>query len=492
MKEIKQQRGKTSVLLWIFGIVLVISSCSTGNTSVQTNQDNVSNQHMATRNQAEENSGKPITTEQPKEEAIHTLSPSPTPDQKALRNQRILEKLNQNRDQTDIYTQEFLTFISSTYSEKIVDHIDEQIQGNTYNQWNWYEQTGKTIHVLYDEYLGKVKDEKSQKEHGIVVKEKKEEKFTFTFAGDINLAEGWSTTQTMDQRGGIQNCFSKELLQKMKATDIFLLNNEFTYSTKGTPLAGKDYTFRANPKRVSALQKLGVDIVSLANNHTYDYGEEALLDTLDTLQKAGIPYVGAGHNISEAMKPRYYIMNGQKIAIVAASQIERSRLFTKEATETSAGVLRTKTSEKFVKVIQEAKSQSDFVIAYVHWGTENTDRVDGTQRPLGKEFIDAGADFVIGAHPHCLQGIEYYNGKLIVYSLGNYWFNRRTLDTGLLDITFYKDGTQQVRFLPCIQRGGITSLLTSEKEKQRVIQYMESISIGGVILDKDGVIRKNK
>ena len=108
-------------------------------------------------------------------------------------------------------------------------------------------------------------------------------------------------------------------------------------------------TVRAAPSRGEVLQQLGADIVSLANNHVYDYGEEALLDTMDTLEQAQIPYVGAGRNLEEAEKIVYFIANGRKIAIVAATQIERSYSYTKEATKDSPGVLKNLKPDKFTE-----------------------------------------------------------------------------------------------------------------------------------------------
>lgn len=115
------------------------------------------------------------------------------------------------------------------------------------------------------------------------------------------------------QPDGIYDYLSSDLMLELQSADILLINNEFTYSNRGTPLAGKAYTFRAAPSRVEVLQQLGADIVSLANNHVYDYGEEALLDTMDTLEQAQIPYVGAGRNLEEAEKIVYFIANGRKL-----------------------------------------------------------------------------------------------------------------------------------------------------------------------------------
>ena len=150
--------------------------------------------------------------------------------------------------------------------------------------------------------------------------------FTLCFAGDINFDENWATTQYLNTcENGIKDCISPELINTMQQADIMWINNEFTYSDRGQPLPGKAYTFRANPDRVKNLKLLGVDIVGLANNHVYDYGKEALLDTMDTLDKAEIPYVGAGRNLKEASEPVYMEIQGKTIAFVAASRAEKIR-----------------------------------------------------------------------------------------------------------------------------------------------------------------------
>ena len=109
--------------------------------------------------------------------------------------------------------------------------------------------------------------------------------------------------------------------------------------------------------------------MTLANNHVYDYGEEGLLSTLDCLRKADIPYTGAGENRKEASKILSFVIGGRKIAIVSATQIERATKYTKEATETEPGVLKTLNPVAFLEVIREADATSDYVIVEVHWGT---------------------------------------------------------------------------------------------------------------------------
>ncbi len=314
--------------------------------------------------------------------------------------------------------------------------------------------------------------------------------FTICFAGDINLDENWGTTRFLDtQENGIYDCISEELAETMQSADIMCLNNEFTYSTRGAPLPGKAYTFRAMPERVEVLRRLGVDAVTLANNHVYDYGAEALLDTFDVLEEAEIPYFGAGPTLEDAMKPLYLEADGKRIALVGASRAEKNKM-TPQATETEPGILRCYDTELFLESIREGKANADFCIAFVHWGTEYSFDLEQVQLDTGKEYLDAGADAVIGAHSHCLQGMEYYDGKPIIYSLGNYWFNEKTLDTMLLQLHFTgEEGREgmEVQVIPAVQAGYRTSYASEAEEQRRIYDFLESISVNVEISD-EGIV----
>lgn len=325
-----------------------------------------------------------------------------------------------------------------------------------------------------------------------VRKPKSPDKVTLSFAGDISFAEGYANMVYYHSNGDdITRCIAPEVIARMDAADIMMINNEFTYSTRGTPLSGKTFTFRAKPETAANLSILSADIVSLANNHVYDYGEAALLDTMDTLKKNKIPYVGAGRNLEEAKEIVYFQAGDLKIAYVSATQVERSYVYTKEATATTPGVLRTYDPGVFLEVIKKAKANSDFVVVYVHWGTEGVSQFEADQQSLGHQYIDAGADLVIGDHPHCLQGIEYYKGVPIFYSLGNFWFNSKTRDTGLVEADISKDGILEFRFVPCLQSGCRTTLVTDGTKRQQMFQFLQSVSANAVI-DENGVIQEKK
>lgn len=313
---------------------------------------------------------------------------------------------------------------------------------------------------------------------------------TLTFAGDILFDPNYAIMSSMLQRGGdITTSFDEGLMDIMTQSDVFMLNNEFPYSDRGAPLAEKQFTFRAKPEYVTRLSDIGVDIVGLANNHVNDHGQEAMLDTFDTLENAGIPYVGAGRDFAQASAPYYMEIEGVKIAFVAATQIERlARPDTVEATETSPGVFRCLDPTNFINSIKEAKENADFVVAFVHWGTEGESKTDWYQDEQAPQYAAAGADIIIGDHPHVLQKIDIIDGVPCIYSLGNYLFNSSSLDTCLVQATVdTKSKTlKSFQFIPAYQSGCKTKKLDGS-EKERVIQFMRSLS-GNVTIDDDGYV----
>jgi len=310
---------------------------------------------------------------------------------------------------------------------------------------------------------------------------------TLAFAGDILFDDHYAITGPVRGEGDISKGVTPEVIERMQSADIMMLNNEFAYSDRGVPTEGKQFTFRARPETVSYLSDMGVDLVSLANNHAYDYGPEALTDTFDTLHGAGIPYTGAGRDINEARKPVYYIVGDIKIAFVSATQIERlDTPDTREATETSPGVFRCWNGDRLLETIREAAKNSDFVVAYIHWGTENVAELDWAQLKQAPELVEAGADLVIGDHPHCLQPIGVVGGVPVIYSLGNFWFNSKTLDTGIVEVVIDEKGIVSYQFVPCLQSGCRTTLLEGA-EKERVLAYMRGIS-EGVRIDEEGYV----
>lgn len=390
----------------------------------------------------------------------------------------------------------FLSMITAEYGDLTIQEIASYANFETPEIW--YQLTGKSIHVLWYEYCQNTGIQCYCYDKTYVLDKEIDGDIVMDFTGDLSFADGVATTVYMDQQiNGITDCFSKDLLEEMQSADIMMVNNEFAYTTRGSALEGKAYTFRCDPSRVSLMEELGVDVVSVANNHVYDYGEVGLLDTLDTLKAAGMPFMGAGVNLEEATKPVYFIAGGRKIAICSATQIERTLNFTQEATGVSAGVLKCLHPEIVCQEIREAKQNADFVIVFPHWGTEGNANYGADQVTLARSFVEAGADVIIGGHTHCLQTVEYMDNVPIFYSLGNYWFSitgtmPSDYDTGLAQIRITRDGNIDAYFLPCKFSAGVTSLLHSEDSAySNIIDSLNFLSESAQI-DKKGHITKKQ
>ena len=320
------------------------------------------------------------------------------------------------------------------------------------------------------------------------------------FAGDLCLADNYIPLQHLKELGStdITDGIDRRFVDKMNEVDLMWINNEFVFSDRGEALEGKMWTFRGATKNVSYLHDLGADIVGLANNHVFDYGEDSFLDTLDTLSNAGIVTVGAGRNFAEASAPVYLESHGVKIAYVAASCAEYE-VFTPEATETTPGIMWCYDDDKFLEEIREAAAHADYVIALPHWGTEHSTVLEEKQISSAHAYIDAGADAVIGTHPHILQGIEFYNGKPIMYSLGNFWFDDYDIDTLVaeLRITGEQEGGKatmnaenvELVLYPGTQSNVFTSWASTPDERNRIFRYLEEISDDQVRISDDGVVR---
>ncbi len=314
---------------------------------------------------------------------------------------------------------------------------------------------------------------------------------TIGFAGDILFDNNYAVGNAFNRNGNSANgVVGSSLLSRMNAVDIMMLNNEFPYSDRGAPREGKTFAFRAKPESAAILNEMGVDIVGLANNHAYDYGETALVDTISSLDNVGVEHVGAGLNIDEASHPVYYIaQNGFKIAFICATQIERlNNPDTKEATATSPGVFRCLDDTALLDRIRTAKEKGAFVVVFIHWGTESTTDIDYLQTDQAKDITAAGADLVIGAHPHVLQKIDYVNDVPVVYSLGNYIFNSKTQDTCLMVATINTDKNVSLQMIPALQ-SDCKVMEAFDSEKQRILSNMQAMS-PGIRIDSEGNISR--
>ncbi|MDQ5903199.1 MAG: hypothetical protein QG672_788 [Pseudomonadota bacterium] len=201
--------------------------------------------------------------------------------------------------------------------------------------------------------------------------------------------------------------------------DVRIGNLECPIATSGQAMASKIYAFRAKPQVIEKLSGR-FDALSVANNHSGDYGHEAFLETLSLLDIAGVKAFGGGRNLTEAHAPYIVERSGLRIAILAYNEY-KPRAF--EAGPDWPGIAWSEDSH-VVRDIQAARAAgADVVIPYMHWGWERERAPTARQRQLARLMIDAGADAVVGNHPHVTQGSEVYEGKPIIYSLGNFVFD---------------------------------------------------------------------
>jgi poly-gamma-glutamate capsule biosynthesis protein CapA/YwtB (metallophosphatase superfamily) len=255
------------------------------------------------------------------------------------------------------------------------------------------------------------------------------------FAGDVLLAAHYETDM-WDSSGA-----TFRGLCRLGGADVTVVNLESPITTGGTRIP-KPYNFRMRPRFLSALTAGGIDIVSIANNHIYDYGPRGLLDTISYLDSVGVRHVGAGRNSLEAHRPVIDTIRGRDMAFFAYYGGGEAP----GAGKSFPGVARRDLAQICVD-IRNLKNErmSPYIVVILHWGTERATSPDRAQIAFAHALIDSGADAVVGHHTHVLQGIERYGRGVIVYSLGNFVFGgneRDTYSTGIFEIRLGTDSAE--------------------------------------------------
>ena len=306
---------------------------------------------------------------------------------------------------------------------------------------------------------------------------------SIVFTGDVELSE---YVQAAYEANGISGVTSTEIQSLLQDATFTMINNEFCFSERGQKAPDKQYTFRVNPSYVTVFKDLGVDIAGLANNHVLDYGKDALTDTFTTLTDAGIDYTGAGDSLEEASKLIIKTDDmGRTYGFLAASHVIPVASW--NVVDSQPGEFCFYDETDLLEAIQAADSQVDYLFVMVHWGVEHTTELTDYQPNDAHKMIDAGADAVIGMHSHCIQPVEYYNGKPIFYSLGNFIFNQTIKSGGGAAVEFSIDENNTVayRIIPITASNACTSVDASG------YSYVESIS-SGVAVGEDGVISEKQ
>lgn len=248
----------------------------------------------------------------------------------------------------------------------------------------------------------------------------------------------------------------------LRTADLTLINLESPL-IKNCPLTNTGMKFCGDPRHIEGLTFAGVDVVNLANNHIENYGTEGVNDTINILEEAEILYAGIA-------KPVFQNLRGLKLAFLGYNDVPDSGQTIAQAEE-----------EKVVQEVKEAQNQADLVIVSFHWGEEYVEQPTKRQKELAHLVIDSGADLIIGHHPHRLQPVEIYKGKLIMYSHGNFIFDQMWSEETKKGVVgryaFYDKKLIDVEFLPIYIADFGQPYFQEGREKEKILEDLESASI---------------
>jgi len=251
----------------------------------------------------------------------------------------------------------------------------------------------------------------------------------------------------------------------LQSADIAFVNLESPVSDMGTRNSAKEYTFRSRPALIDGMVAAGIDVVGMANNHVLDYGPKALADTIERLDRAGIAHAGAGANKAAAATPALLAAPAGIVAVLAFTEIVPGGF---AATGKSPGVQPAMPLDDVIEAIAEANKRVDFVVVSFHWGVEYSPDASHAQRVLAHRAVDAGADLILGHHPHVIQGLELYRDRLIAYSLGDFVFDHYSRPTGeafVLRVTMNRSGPPSFVVVPVYlsQESGVPAIVSGEE-----------------------------
>ncbi|MEY8331153.1 CapA family protein [Lachnospiraceae bacterium 48-33] len=316
---------------------------------------------------------------------------------------------------------------------------------------------------------------------------------TLSFVGDIYVSP---MMYEHYQASGISGVISEKIQNIFKSVDIAAADHEYVCGDlpESYKVDYQQYTFLTPSAREGILKDFSFDVMTLANNHMMDYGTEGLASTIREIKKQGIETIGGGSDLSQAMAPYIKEVNGKKIAILAATRVVPQIDW--YAQKDKAGLMTTyEQTDRFQMLKEEitrlkTEENCDIVIMYVHWGNDSDKTILGNQVTLGHGYIDAGADIVIGNHTHVLQGMEFYQGKLICYGISNFLFGSYHSDTMVLTLEIDEANHITPKMLPCSSEMFYTTEIEGEAA-ENMFRYIESMS-ENVSISSDGIITEKR
>ena len=288
---------------------------------------------------------------------------------------------------------------------------------------------------------------------------------TLAFAGDVHFMKVPRARLAHDPDTALG-----PIAVVLRRADVAMVNLETTVTTRGAPQP-KHYVFRAPPSAFRALRAAGVDVVTMANNHGMDYGLVGLRDSLAAAATARFPIVGIGRTATQAYAPWVASVGGQRIAILGATQVLEPGLQTAwTAGPDKPGLAATHDERRLLAAVRRASAVADTVVVYLHWGEEGNPCPTSSQRKVAHLLARAGADIVVGAHAHTLQGSGWLGNTYVAYGLGNFywwnWFSASNRTTGVLTLTVAAGRVTHTAWTPAVIREGAPIPLTGAAAAQ--------------------------
>lgn len=307
--------------------------------------------------------------------------------------------------------------------------------------------------------------------------------------GDVMLGS-W-VTLILNQKGAFYP-FEKTS-NYLQSGDVSIANLEAPFTQEGEAF-DKKFTFKVPPEHAQGLSEAGIDVVTLANNHIMDFGENGLISTIETLEKEGLKHCGAGLNLKEANQPAVIEIRGKKIAFFGYSMTFPQEFYAKED---SSGTVYPE-PDLMTKTLTAWEDSVDFTVVSFHWSAEKLDFPKDYQIYFAHLAVNSGADLVLGHHPHVLQGIERYKNRLIAYSLGNFVFgsySQDAIDSIILKIYLREDGLFYAQCIPINVANREVEFqpnILKDESKRAVIKKLQRLSFnlnhGQNIIQDSGII----
>ncbi len=295
-------------------------------------------------------------------------------------------------------------------------------------------------------------------------------RITLNFAGDTNFA---------GPRGQLLDSDPSAILGPISPilsdADLTVINLETALTTRGVP-EPKEFTFRTDERALDVLRAGGADVASIANNHGLDYGPDGVPDALGASTHKKFPVIGIGQNENQALKPFRTIIRGNRVTVIAATQVLDNELIPRwTATPTHPGLASAKRVATLLAHVRAARKTSDTLIVFLHWGIETHTCPSVVQQTLAQQLVQAGADIIVGGHAHRVQGTGRLGDAIVDYGLGNFAFyagSDAAATTGVLQVTIGGGKPAKYQWRPAhIDGNGIPHPLQGEQATEALASW---------------------